>query len=169
MGVMGDVRAQLEQLLRGRVCFMGLGDVDYSDDGVGVRLAEELVYAGVPGAIIAETAPERALTFINGSFDHLVFIESVEFGGEPGSVVLFDAVQMASKLQHVSAEKIALGTLAKLVETGRKTKAWLLAVQPQSLNLGRQLTPAVQTTLETLSELLSSVLPKASAAAATRS
>ncbi len=161
-----DLRAQLERVLQGRVCYLGLGNVDYGDDGFGVRLAEELVYAGVPGVVVAETAPERALGFINGSYDHLVFIDSVEFGGVPGSVVLLDAAQMASKFPQISTHKIALSTLAKLVETGRKTKAWLLGVQPQSLDSGRQLTPIVQTTLEGLFELLLSVIPKPRAIAA---
>jgi len=39
---MPDLREQLEQLLQGRVCLMGLGNVADGDDGFGVRLAEEL-------------------------------------------------------------------------------------------------------------------------------
>ena len=161
MGFIDDLPKQLAKLLRGRVCFMGLGNVDYGDDGVGVRLAEELLYAGVPGVVVAETAPERSLGFINGSFDHLVFIDSVEFGGEPGAVVLLDAKQMESRFPQISTHKIALGTLAKLLESGRKTQAWLLGVQPESLQLGRQLTPVVQSTLEALAKLLPTLAPEA--------
>ena len=40
---MPDLREQLQQLFQGRVCLMGLGNVTYGDDGIGVRLAEELV------------------------------------------------------------------------------------------------------------------------------
>ncbi len=162
MGVIADLQTQLAKLLRGRVCFMGLGNLDYGDDGAGVRVAEELVYAGIPGVVVAETAPERSLAFINGSFDHLVFIDSVEFGGEPGSVVLLNAKQMDARFPQVSTHKIALGTLAKLVESGgRRTKAWLLGVQPASLQVGRQLTPVVQTTVEALADLLRSLTPNA--------
>ena len=39
---MPDLREQLQQLLQGRVCLMGLGNVDFGDDGFGVRLAEAL-------------------------------------------------------------------------------------------------------------------------------
>ncbi len=39
---MPDFREQLQQLLQGRVCLMGLGNVDYGDDGFGVRLAQAL-------------------------------------------------------------------------------------------------------------------------------
>jgi hydrogenase maturation protease len=43
---MPDLREQLRQLLLGRVCLMGLGNVAYGDDGFGVRLAEELKSEG---------------------------------------------------------------------------------------------------------------------------
>jgi hydrogenase maturation protease len=43
---MPDLREQLQQLLQGRVCLMGLGNVLYGDDGFGVRLAEELKSEG---------------------------------------------------------------------------------------------------------------------------
>src|SRR5512146_785196 len=160
MGVIADLQTQLAKLLGGRVCYMGLGNIDYGDDGAGVRLAEELLYAGVPGVVVAETAPERSLGFINGSFDHLVFIDSVEFGAEPGSVVLLNAKQMDSRFPQVSTHKIALGTLAQLAESRRNTKAWLLGIQPGSLQLGRQLTPVVQATLDALTELLERLTPE---------
>jgi len=43
---MPDLREQLEQLLQGRVCLMGLGNVADGDDGFGVRLAEGLKSEG---------------------------------------------------------------------------------------------------------------------------
>ena len=50
---MKDLRQQLAELLQGRVCLMGLGNVDCGDDGFGVRLAEDLLKAGVPDVVIA--------------------------------------------------------------------------------------------------------------------
>ena len=39
---MTDLREQLQHCFRGRVCLMGLGNVDYGDDGLGVYLAESI-------------------------------------------------------------------------------------------------------------------------------
>ena len=36
---MSDLRLQLERCFRGRVCVVGVGNVDWGDDGLGVRLA----------------------------------------------------------------------------------------------------------------------------------
>ena len=40
---MNDLRQQLNETLRGRVCIVGVGNVAGGDDGAGVRLAEGLL------------------------------------------------------------------------------------------------------------------------------
>jgi hydrogenase maturation protease len=134
---------------------MGLGNVDYGDDGFGVRLSERLEADGLPGVIVAGTMPER---FIGGvsdnSYDYLLFLDAAEFGGVPGSVVFLNAGEMAARFPQVSTHKISLGLLAKWVEESGKTKAFLLGVQPESLRNVEGLTPTVQSTLEVLSSLL---------------
>ncbi|MBI5394319.1 MAG: hydrogenase maturation protease [Verrucomicrobia bacterium] len=191
---MPDLREQLEHCFQGRVCLMGLGNVDYGDDGLGVRLAERLKAEGRgpkaegrsksegrntavadsdfdlrpsfglrPSAfglevVVAGTSPERHLTRIADSgYDHVIFLDAVEFGGTPGSAVFLDSEEMAARFPQVSTHKISLGVLAKWVEENGTTKAWLLGVQPESLKPARQLTPTVRATVEALKELLESL------------
>ncbi|MBI5688342.1 MAG: hydrogenase maturation protease [Verrucomicrobia bacterium] len=153
---MPDLREQLEQCFVGRVCLMGLGNTDYSDDGFGVRLAEVLAAAGVPDVIIAGTTPDRFIGRVaDGGFDTLIFLDAVEFGGAPGSVVFLDAEEMAARFPQISTHKISLGTLAKWVESNSPTRAHLLGVQPQSLKPGVDLTITLRHTLDALASLLS--------------
>jgi hydrogenase maturation protease len=151
---MPDLREQIKQCLRGRVCFMGLGNVDYGDDGFGVRLAERLEALGLPGVIVAGTMPER---FIGGamdnSYDYFLFLDAAEFGGSPGSVIFLNAEEMAARFPQISTHKISLGLLAKWIEESGKTKAFLLGVQPESLKTVVELTSTVQTTLDVLTSL----------------
>jgi len=129
---MPDLREQLEQCFAGRVCLMGLGNSDYGDDGFGVRLAEALVVAGVSDVIVAGTTPDRFVGRVAGEgFDHIIFLDAVEFGGAPGLVVFLDAGEMAARFPQISTHKISLGTLAQWVESGSPTRAHLLGVQPQ--------------------------------------
>jgi hydrogenase maturation protease len=185
---MPDLREQLQQLLQGRVCLMGLGNVDHGDDGFGVRLAEELKSEGrnpkaernpdregrsegldssSPGfeppdsfglrhhVIVAGTSPESFVgRMADEGFDRLIFLDAVDFGSEAGSVVLLNSDAMAARYPQISTHKISLGLLAKWAEANGTTKAWLLGVQPESLKLGGELTPAVQATLELLLELV---------------
>ncbi len=154
---MRDLGQQLRLCLPGRVCLLGLGNVDYGDDGFGVRLAERLLAAGVPDVIVAGSRPERWIGRIaESSYDNLLFLDAVNFGGEPGAVVLLEAREMRARFPQVSTHKIALGTLAALVEASGITKAWLLGVQPESMNC-RELTSAVRATLEVLADLLRSL------------
>jgi len=139
----------------GRVCFMGLGNPDYGDDGFGVRLAEELLKAGVRDVIVAGTTPERHLAAIaEGDFDDLVFLDAVECGAEAGSVVVADSREIEARFPQISTHKISVAVLAEVIESNGKTRVWLLGVQPQSLQSGQWLSPAVQRTIKLLKQLL---------------
>jgi hydrogenase 3 maturation protease len=155
MGQDMSLRAQLENALRGRVCLIGAGNTEYSDDGLGVRLAEELRDAGLEDVIVAGANLESFIGAITGRlFDHVVFLDAVEFGGEPGSVVFLDAREINTRFPQVSTHKISLGLLAQLIESNGISRAWLLGVQPESVKTGQGLSPKIRATLDGLRELL---------------
>jgi hydrogenase 3 maturation protease len=152
---MPDLREQLQDFFHGRVCLMGLGNPDHGDDAVGVRLAEKLAAAGVPGVVVAGTTPERFLLRVaDDGCDHLVFLDAVDFGGAPGAVVLLDEPAMAARFPQISTHKLSLGLLAKWATANGAGRAWVLGVQPASLRPAAALTPPVQATLDLLHELL---------------
>jgi hydrogenase 3 maturation protease len=151
---MKDLRAQLQESLHGRVCWMGLGNLDHGDDGFGVRLAESLLEAGVPNVIIAGNSPDRYMGLVTGkAYSHVVFLDAVDFGGASGSTILVNAAEIVSRFPQVSTHKISLGLLSKWAEASG-TKAWLLGVQPKSIARSEKLTPALETTLALVRELL---------------
>lgn len=160
---MPDLHDQLQRCFQGRVCLMGLGNIDYGDDGFGVFLADALTQRlnGAEGSAVhtvmnAGTVPERYLGSIaDKGFDHLLFLDAAEFGGAPGSVIFLNAEEMAARFPQISTHKISVGLLAKWAEEGGTTKAWMLGVQPGSLKPVRGLTAHVQTTLSLLTELFS--------------
>jgi len=154
---MPNLREQLEQNLSGRVCCLGLGNTDYGDDGFGVRLAEQLIAAGLPDVIIAGTTPDRWLGQVT-DFDHVLFLDAVDWGGTPGSAALMNSTEITSRFPQVSTHKISLGLLAKWVEENGTTKAWLLGVQPASLRPSPSLTPTIETSLQALAEMLSGLV-----------
>ena len=181
---MNDLRAQLQEILQGRVCLVGVGNVERGDDGFGVRMAERLQKSEIrnpksetnpkleirntaaqgdeAGAsvevIVAGATPEYHLSLSTaGGFDNVLFLDAVGFGGEPGAVVLLNSSEMAARFPQVSTHKLSLGLLAKLVEASGNTKACLLGVQPESLREGTSLSPKVQASLELLAHLLTEV------------
>jgi len=155
---MPNLREQLQCCLEGRVCLMGIGNVDYGDDGFGVRLAEKLIEAGTPDVVVGGTSPDRCLgRVVEEGFNHLVFLDAVECGGTPGSVVLLNTEEIVARFPQVSTHNISLGLLAKWAEANGNTRVWLLGVQPESLKRAGSLAPSVQTTLDALGELLCSL------------
>jgi len=172
---MPGLRDQLESCFAGEVCLMGIGNLDYSDDGFGPCLAAALLAKGMPGllpqdakgacvggtaVVVAGTCPERYLGPVTSQgFDNLVFLDAVAFGGQPGSVIFLDAEQLIPRFPQISTHKISLGVLAKWAEANGRTKAWLLGVEPESTRPARELTPTVQRTLEALAELLCDLRP----------
>ena len=105
--------------------------------------------------VIAGTTPERFVGQVaDENFDHVIFLDAVDFGGAPGSVVLLNSDEITARYPQISTHKISLGLLAKWAEANGTTKAWLLGVQPESLKPGGELTPAVRATLELLRELV---------------
>lgn len=187
---MADLRQQLRSLLQGRVCLVGVGNMERGDDAFGVLLARRLKYARAPRAafgdspnvpaktlgwaepagaladpgcrdgtapqiIVAGTVPERYLErLVSGGFDTVLFLDAVECGTAPGSVVLLSAAEMTTRFPQVSTHKLSLGLLAQLIETNGRTRVWLLGVQPASVRPGAGLSPAVGTVLECLVSLL---------------
>ena len=170
---MPDLREQLVQRLPGRICLMGIGNMDRGDDGLGVRLAEAVAanrLSSVDGVapqhlkmeaeerisvMVAGTTPERYLGQVTeAGFDHVVFLDAVEFGGAPGSVIFLNAEEMTARFPQVSTHRISLSVLAKWIEASGPTQTWLLGVQPESLKQRAGLSPVVQTTLELLAEWL---------------
>lgn len=172
---MHDLHEQLEQSLQGRVCLVGVGNVDFGDDGFGVRLAEalqiyDLRFANYASRVLmAGNTPERLLIQLtDGGYDNVIFLDVVEFGGAHGSVIFLGSEEIATRFPQISTHKISLGLLAKSVEGNGTAKAWLLGVQPESLKSGANLSAAVQTTLEILTEMLSDGLTCVAAYSAIR-
>jgi hydrogenase maturation protease len=165
-----DLRQQLEDVLRvqcdstqeanrGRVCVVGLGNADYGDDGFGVHFAAHLIAEGIPHVVEAGNAPERYLGRIaECKYDRVLFVDAVDFGAAPGSVVLLNSAQMLSRFPQVSTHKISLGLLARWAEENGAGQVWLLGVQPESIRPGEQLSQKSQATLEVLAGMLHGIL-----------
>ena len=164
---MSDLREQLRHRLQGRVCLMGLGNVDYGDDGLGVHLteavAERLTRLGedLPaGHIInAGATPERFIgAAARAGYDRLLFIDAVEFGGEPGSVLLLNEDEIEARFPQISTHKISVNLLAKVISENGRTKVHLLGVQPGSLKPGHGLSAPAQRTVDILVDVLCPML-----------
>ncbi len=152
---MNDLRTQLEQCFRGRTCVVGVGNLECTDDGFGVKLAKELSEAGMSNVITVDIAPERYLyQLTTAGFDNVLFLDAVDFGAAPGFVAFLNVKEIEAKFPQISTHKISLGVLARMVEGDGLRHVWLLGVQPKSTSPGQQFSAPVAATYRTLKELL---------------
>jgi hydrogenase maturation protease len=150
-----DLQTMLHKTLIGRTAFVGIGNVDLGDDGFGVHLAEALAAAGLPEVFITHTVPENHVgTLAHRGYDHVVFLDAVNAGAEPGWLFFLDTVEMRNRFPQVSTHKLTLGTLARLIEAEGSTRVWLLGIQPTTLKQGVGLSEPVVKTLNLLKTLL---------------
>lgn len=146
MDRLGDV---LRTELAEPMAFIGLGNPLFGDDGIGVEVARELLSRGVPNVWVAGVSPERCINRIGG-MRHLVFVDAVEAGLDPGSIVLLDGQTLRSRYPQVSTHRLSLGLLARYVESSLGARAWLLGVQPQCTSVASGLSAKAQAAVSTI-------------------
>ncbi len=158
---MSDLRQQLTEILSGRTCVVGIGNAAQADDAVGLWLAQRLsadARLETP-VLLAGTEPDRHLgELCRRDLDRVHFLDAVDFQAEPGAVVLLNSAEMRSRYPQISTHRLSLGLLAQCIESGSQTRVWLLGVQPESVQPGRDLSARVQATVDLLCKVLVDVL-----------
>jgi hydrogenase maturation protease len=162
---MASLDHALRGALTGKACVVGVGNSDLGDDGFGPQVAERLCAAGHENVIVAATTPERWMhSLTSGRYDSVLFVDAVEFSGEPGAAVLMDASEIETHFPQVSTHKISLGTLARMIRRQSGARVHLLGVRPQSLRPGTGLSAAIEESASGIAALLGDVLSQRAAA-----
>jgi hydrogenase maturation protease len=127
----------LSEILIGSVAFLGIGNVDRSDDGAGMALAQKLSGAGIPNVFLGGLTPEKHLPSIReDGYDTVALLDAANVGATPGSIAIFDAQEIKSRFPIVSTHKLSAGMLAQLITDGNSAKVWLIGIQPETLAMG---------------------------------
>lgn len=136
-----------------RAVLLGVGNILLSDDGVGVRLAERIAARHrLPEGLTVVDGGTCAMEMLEDleNLDLLLIADCVRAGQPPGGVVVLRGEAVPAFFRtRLSPHQIGLSdVLATLVLTGRAPRETVVVgVQPQSLETGMELTPAVQASL----------------------
>jgi hydrogenase maturation protease len=139
-----------------KTLILGVGNLLMSDDGVGVRVVQRLqAEHNLPENVQAEdggTCGLDLLHFLEG-VDHLIVVDAADFHQPPGTIQRLEGDKVPAFLaQKVSPHEINLPELlfsAKL--TGiYPQKVVIFGIQPQTIELGLELSPAVEAQVDEL-------------------
>lgn len=155
-GPPGEFEELLTDALRGRIVFMGVGNVLRGDDGIGPCLAERLAGFGLD-AVDAGTVPENYIGKVSRlQPDTVVIIDAVHLDRDIGTLELLrrqDLLESTGFTTHTLSPALVMDRIRQ--ETG--AEVFLLAVQPACLDLGAPLSPKLEGLLDTVSERLASL------------
>ena len=150
---------QLSRFVDGKVCVMGIGNRHLHDDGVGSFVAEALESSPELEAVDAGFIPEYYLEKVASKHpDTILMVDATDFGGEPGQVALIYPDKVA--YSKVSTQAGSLRMLAEYMSARTHAPVALLAIQPEDISEGEDLSPPVSSTFKELLETLPAICGK---------
>ncbi len=135
---------ELENYIDKNIVIMGIGSELKSDDRVGLSITESLSSAGKYNVIVAGPTPEHWVGHIaNKGYEKILIVDAVTFGGIPGEIQVFDINEISKifGLTHASSLHLFSDFLTK---EGKLKSIKVLAIEPESLELGTELSTAVK-------------------------
>jgi hydrogenase maturation protease len=99
-----------------KILVVGLGNPILTDDGVGIRVAEELERRLNPGEadVIGEGLAGIDLLERMAGYERVIIIDAIQTGGEPGRVSRLDIASIQSTRHASSTHDINLATALEL-------------------------------------------------------
>jgi len=131
---------------------VGLGNVLMGDEGVGVRIAEELLKHSLPPTVAVYPAgtPGLALIHLVEGFDKAILVDAVKLNGEPGAVyrLQFDPALFKGHRPLSMHGFDAVDALEIAIKTGLAPKeVVVIGVEPKSLEPGMGLSKEVEASI----------------------
>jgi hydrogenase maturation protease len=121
------------------ILVLGVGNILLTDEGVGVRVIEELqqnyvfphdveLYDGGTGGLSLLAVIERA--------EHLIVVDSVLVGKKPGTIVKFGFEDLPADLtRKISSHEIDLIDVLKIAEIlGKRPSTTFIGIQPKDIS-----------------------------------
>lgn len=138
------------------VLVLGIGNVLMMDDSIGVRTIEELEkrYCFPAGVELLDggTSGMELLSYI-GDRDHLIIVDALRSGFEPGTVVRVEGEDVPARfMTRISPHQLGLSdVLAAATVSGQLPKNMVLfGVEPKTVELGLGLSEEVRASFEKL-------------------
>lgn len=138
-----------ERPQRPPVLVLGIGNILLGDEGVGVRVVEDLRQAGpIPAGVELMDGGTAGMALIDviAGRRHVIIVDAVKTGAAPGTiVVLRDDDIPAGFRERTSPHALGIGdVLAVLTLQGQGPgRLTLIGIEPDSLDFGLELSPLI--------------------------
>jgi hydrogenase maturation protease len=132
-----------------QVLILGLGNPLLGDEGIGVRVAEELKGLELPDGVAVVEGGTAGLGLIGlmEGYQRVIIVDAADMGHPPGRVVRFTPSEAQLKVEApLSLHQIGLGQVLALAEALEMVPAELviIGIQPSQIEGGVGLSPEVE-------------------------
>lgn len=139
--------------LTGKLVIAGIGNPLRKDDAVGSYIARSIKDKVKAIVLDCEDSPERYLgKIIEYKPDRIIFIDALDMKLEPGTLIFFDAHKLEGA--KISTHNTSLKLYIDFIKKNVNTSVFILGIQPESTNLGTNLSKKVLETANILIEFL---------------
>jgi hydrogenase maturation protease len=137
---------------------LGVGNTLYGDDGLGVRVAEELTRHTLPAGVAVEVAAVSGIDLVlrMDGWKRVILIDAVQMGEKPGTWHCFRAedVRYLAGGQTLSLHETGVTQALELAEALGKLPEEVLiyGVEPERLEITEELSPSVQAAIPEITQ-----------------
>ena len=133
-----------------RILILGLGNPLLGDEGIGVRVVEELQGLELPDGVVVVEGGTTGLGLIGlmEGYERVIIVDAADMGHPPGRVVRFTPLEVQLKTAEapLSLHQIGLEEVLALAEALEVAPAELviIGIQPSQVEVGAGLSPEVE-------------------------
>ncbi len=143
-----DWKNKLERIMeKSTPVFIGIGNSDRSDDGVGIQLALELRTHINSGVFLGSEIEESEILWEDNADRPLIFLDAVDFNEETGKITL---LSMHHVLNNAALSHKVLPIVSGLMNYAQLKNAYMLGIQPQSIVNGNGISAPVRKAMNTV-------------------
>lgn len=139
---------ELKEYIDKDTVILGIGSELKSDDRIGIYITESISNICDCTVITAGSTPEHWIGFIaNRGFEKILIIDAVVFGENPGNIGIFDINEISKRFGLTHSSSLHLFS-DFLIKEGKIKDVRILAIEPETLELGTELSSKVKETAD---------------------
>ena len=148
-----EVRAFLSRLFKEKTVIVGVGNPLRGDDAFGPAFIEKIKGAAGAMCIDAGSAPENYLGKIaKMEPDSVLIVDAAHLGGAPGEYDILEKDQIVSS--GLTTHDLSPVMFIEYLEKETEARIYMLAVQPEKMDLGAEMSEGVKEALDELVDIV---------------
>lgn len=148
---------ELKNIVLSNPLIIGIGNELRGDDAAGIILSQKVIKSGYKNVLKVHSTPENFLSKISEMPGKCrLWIDIINWEAEPGSFRIFTPQEV--KHFAISTHNFSPVVLLAFLKQYRDIPDYFLGIQPEIIELGQEISPAVNTTVNKLADFIISHL-----------